>query len=92
MSCSLSQPFGRSMEQQPNEINQGAAATRRGAGKRVRVRMTSDVLIVDDEPEVRDAIAAILGDEGYEVRHAGDGRAALAEIDARPPGVMLSYP
>ena len=51
--------------------------------------MTSDVLIVDDEPEVREAIAAILGDEGYEVRHAADGRAALAEIDARPPGVML---
>jgi hypothetical protein len=47
------------MEQQPNEINQGAAAARRGAAKRVRVRMTSDVLIVDDQPEVRDAIAAI---------------------------------
>jgi two-component system nitrogen regulation response regulator NtrX len=51
--------------------------------------MATDVLIVDDEPEVRDAIAAILGDEGYDVRHAGDGRAALAEIDAEPPGVML---
>ncbi len=51
--------------------------------------MTIDVLIVDDEPEVRDAIAAILGDEGYEVRHASDGRSALAEIDAGPPGVML---
>ena len=51
--------------------------------------MTTDVLIVDDEPEVRDAIAAILGDEGYEVRHASDGRAGLAEIDARPPGVVL---
>ena len=51
--------------------------------------MATDVLIVDDEPEVRDAIAAILGDEGYDVRHAADGRAALAEIDAEPPGVML---
>jgi two-component system nitrogen regulation response regulator NtrX len=51
--------------------------------------MATDVLIVDDEPEVRDAIAAILGDEGYDVRHAGDGRAALAEIDAEPPGAML---
>ena len=40
--------------------------------KRMRVRMTSDVLIVDDEPEVREAIAAILGDEGYEVRHAAE--------------------
>ena len=51
--------------------------------------MATDVLIVDDEPEVRDAIAAILGDEGYDVRHASDGRGALAEIDASPAGVML---
>ncbi|MGH6886737.1 MAG: sigma-54-dependent transcriptional regulator, partial [Geminicoccales bacterium] len=51
--------------------------------------MTADVLIVDDEPEVRDAIGAILGDEGYEVRHAADGGSALAEIEARPPGVAL---
>src|SRR5918994_2791548 len=51
--------------------------------------MTTDVLIVDDEPEVRDAIAAILGDEGYEVRHASEGRAALAEIEVAPPGVLL---
>src|SRR5262245_38951891 len=51
--------------------------------------MATDVLIVDDEPEVRDAIAAILGDEGYDVRHAGDGRAALAEVEAEPPGAML---
>jgi two-component system nitrogen regulation response regulator NtrX len=62
---------------------------RRGAVQPVQVGMATDVLIVDDEPEVRDAIAAILGDEGYEVRHASDGRAALAAIDARPAGVML---
>ena len=51
--------------------------------------MTADVLIVDDEPEVRDAIAAILGDEGYEVRHAADGQSALAQFGSRPPGVAL---
>ncbi|HYZ25709.1 MAG TPA: sigma-54 dependent transcriptional regulator, partial [Geminicoccaceae bacterium] len=47
------------------------------------------MLIVDDEPEVRDAIAAILGDEGYEVRHAADGQSALAQFGSRPPGVAL---
>ena len=51
--------------------------------------MTGDILIVDDEPAVREAIAAILGDEGYEVRQAGDGPAALAEIEARPPSLVL---
>jgi two-component system nitrogen regulation response regulator NtrX len=51
--------------------------------------MTAEILIVDDEPEVRNAIAAILGDEGFEVRHASEGRAALVEIEARTPGVVL---
>jgi two-component system nitrogen regulation response regulator NtrX len=51
--------------------------------------MTGDILIVDDEPAVREAIAAILGDEGYEVRQAGDGPSALAEIEARPPSLVL---
>jgi len=51
--------------------------------------MTGDILIVDDEPAVREAIAAILGDEGYGVRQAADGSAALAEIEARPPSLVL---
>jgi two-component system nitrogen regulation response regulator NtrX len=51
--------------------------------------MTGDILIVDDEPAVREAIAAILSDEGYSVRQAADGPAALAEIEARPPNLVL---
>jgi two-component system nitrogen regulation response regulator NtrX len=51
--------------------------------------MTGDILIVDDEPAVRDAIAAILTDEGYDIRHASDGPSALAEIESRPPALVL---
>ena len=51
--------------------------------------MTGDILIVDDEPAVRDAIAAILSDEGYDVRHASEGPSALAEIESRPPALVL---
>jgi two-component system nitrogen regulation response regulator NtrX len=51
--------------------------------------MAADILIVDDEREVRQAIAAILGDEGYAVRQAGDGIGALTEIEARPPALVL---
>ncbi len=51
--------------------------------------MTGEILIVDDEPAVRDAIAAILSDEGYDVRHAADGPGALAEIESRPPALVL---
>jgi two-component system nitrogen regulation response regulator NtrX len=49
----------------------------------------AEILIVDDEREVREAIAAILGDEGYTTRPASDGEAALAAIDARLPGLVL---
>ncbi len=51
--------------------------------------MTGEILIVDDEREIRQAIAAILGDEGFTVREAADGAAALAEIEARPPTLVL---
>ncbi len=51
--------------------------------------MTGDILIVDDDPAVRDAIAAILTDEGYDVRHAPDGPIALAEIESRAPALVL---
>jgi two-component system nitrogen regulation response regulator NtrX len=52
-------------------------------------RMNAEILIVDDERSVRQAIAAILGDEGYSVRHAAESQAALAEIEARAPAVVL---
>jgi DNA-binding NtrC family response regulator len=39
------------------------------------------VLVVDDEPAIREIVAALLEDEGYLVRHAKDGVEALAAID-----------
>jgi two-component system, NtrC family, nitrogen regulation response regulator NtrX len=47
------------------------------------------VLIVDDETAIRDTLRMVLEYEGYEVATAGDGRAALAELDASPPDVVL---
>jgi CheY-like chemotaxis protein len=35
------------------------------------------ILVVDDEPGIRDAIGSVLEDEGYAVTTAGDGRVAL---------------
>lgn len=35
------------------------------------------ILVVDDEPGIRDAIGTVLEDEGYRVATAGNGRAAL---------------
>lgn len=51
--------------------------------------MALDILIVDDEADIRDLISGILNDEGYDTRVAGDSDVALAEIDARRPSLLI---
>lgn len=48
------------------------------------------VLVVDDEPNIRETISFILQMEGFRVATAGDGESGLAEIGRlRPPIVLL---
>jgi two-component system nitrogen regulation response regulator NtrX len=49
----------------------------------------SDVLVVDDEADIRDLVAGILTDEGYDVRTANDSDGALAAIRARKPSLLI---
>jgi two-component system nitrogen regulation response regulator NtrX len=51
--------------------------------------MASDVLVVDDEADIRDLVAGILADEGYAVRTATDSESALAAIRARKPALLI---
>ncbi len=51
--------------------------------------MTLDLLVVDDEQDIRRLIAEILGDEGYGCREVGSGEAALAAIDQAVPDLMI---
>jgi len=51
--------------------------------------MALDILIVDDERDIRDLVAGVLSDEGYECRTAGDSSGALAAVDARRPSLVL---
>ncbi len=48
------------------------------------------VLVVDDEPSIRDISAALLGSRGYEVRTAADGFAALVELRRALPDIIIS--
>ena len=50
--------------------------------------MTS-VLIVDDEPNIRRMVGALLSAEGYDVREAEDGTAGLACVEQEEPDVVL---
>ena len=51
--------------------------------------MALDVLIVDDEEDIRELIAGILTDEGYEARTAYDSDTAFREIEARRPAILI---
>jgi len=51
--------------------------------------MALDILIVDDERDIRDLVAGVLSDEGYECRTAGDSGTALEMIDQRRPSLVL---
>src|SRR5439155_7255540 len=51
--------------------------------------MTAHVLVVDDEPVVRDVLAAWLGDEGYECDAASGVTEALERAAAHPFDVAL---
>jgi two-component system nitrogen regulation response regulator NtrX len=51
--------------------------------------MALDILIVDDERDIRDLVAGVLSDEGYSCRTAGDSEAALAAVDERRPSLVL---
>ena len=51
--------------------------------------MASDILIVDDEADIRELVAGILDDEGFTTRTARDSDSALAEIATRRPSLVF---
>ncbi len=48
------------------------------------------VLVADDDPGIRAFLTDLLTIEGYAVRCAEDGAAALAEVERAPPDLVLS--
>ena len=49
----------------------------------------ADILIVEDHPTMREAMKLILEHEGFEIREAPDGAAALAMVRERAPDLMF---
>jgi len=49
----------------------------------------SDILVVDDESDIRDLVSGLLEDEGHSVRTAANSDEALAAIRARKPSLAI---
>ncbi len=52
-------------------------------------RMAHEVLVVDDEADIRMLINGVLSDEGYDVREAGDSDSTLEAIRTRRPSLVI---
>jgi two-component system nitrogen regulation response regulator NtrX len=51
--------------------------------------MALEVLVVDDEADIRELVAGVLEDEGYTVRTAADSTSALDAVEDRRPSLVL---
>src|SRR5258707_5635186 len=51
--------------------------------------MARDILIVDDEADIRLLLSGILTDEGYQTREAADSDMALASLQQRQPSLII---
>ena len=51
--------------------------------------MASDILIVDDEADIREGVSGLLSDEGHSTRTAKNSDEALAAIEARRPSLIF---
>ncbi|MHA6261991.1 nitrogen assimilation response regulator NtrX [Arenibacterium sp. CAU 1754] len=49
----------------------------------------SDILIVDDERDIRELVSDILEDEGYATRLAGNSDECMSAINAEPPALLI---
>lgn len=54
-----------------------------------KTQLNLDVLIVDDEPDIRQVIGGILSDEGYKTREAKNADEAFAAIEAKRPNLVV---
>src|SRR3954465_4466524 len=51
--------------------------------------MASEILVIDDEADIRELVAGILQDEGYDTRTARDSDTALSAIETRRPSLLF---
>ena len=51
--------------------------------------MSFEILVVEDEDDIRSLIAGLLSDEGYHMREAGTSEEALAEFKSRKPSLII---
>src|SRR5262249_49813683 len=72
----------------PSQTRRRAGRTR-GRSKRKSKLMSSDILIIDDEADIRELVSGILQDEGHQVRVARNSDEAIDAVRRRRPSLVV---
>jgi CheY-like chemotaxis protein len=64
-------------------------ASANGLEEHMMLRPSKSVLIVEDDYDVREAVAELLQDEGYRCLHANNGLEALAALNLQKPDLLI---
>jgi DNA-binding response OmpR family regulator len=51
--------------------------------------MSQPILVIDDDPSIRETVAEVLADEGYDVRTVTNGAEGLSAIERELPALVL---
>jgi CheY-like chemotaxis protein len=70
-------------------LNQSGPRSKRLGGDTVRDELR-DIVVVDDDPTLLSMLSDVFNEDGYTVRTAADGFAALAAIRDRIPDILVS--
>ena len=71
------------------ERARGASLSCGAVGRPIGLQERGSIMVVDDDPVLRDLLAGFLAQRGYRVLTAKDGKAALVVADQRPPELVV---
>jgi two-component system nitrogen regulation response regulator NtrX len=85
----LNEELRSDLEQLVNSLPEDEISTYNRESKQLKASRTLDILIVDDEADIRELVSGILQDEGFITRSARDSDDALAHVASRRPSLVF---
>jgi DNA-binding response OmpR family regulator len=79
----------RAIEREVAKRSQAPSASRQGKGSGAGTRNRNSLLVVDDDPSIRNLVREFLTLRGYRVRVAQDGKEALALVEQERPHLII---
>ena len=79
----------KALEREVAQRSQAPSAPRQGKGSGAGIQNRNSLLVVDDDPSIRNLVREFLTLRGYRVRVAQDGKEALALVEQERPHLII---